>query len=64
MDTKYKFLHKLAEIKRRENVLGDMKLRQKEIQAKLEKKISRLNKAFPTMKSERLSNFLNNTKKS
>lgn len=58
---KYKILGKFKE---RENILGNLGEKQKEIQIKLEKKINRLKKSFPTMKSERISNFLNNMKKS
>lgn len=54
----------LGKIKDSEDMLGNLRFKQQEMQSKLEKKINRLRKAFPTMKSERLSKFLNNVKKS
>ena len=65
LEYKYKTLKKLALAKKNEeNILGELKLRQQEIQMKLEKRIEKMQKAFPTMNSERLSKFLNNSKKS
>lgn len=61
---KYKILRKIAEIKQNEHILGELKLKQNDVQAKLEKRIKRLRKAFPTMNSERLAKFWNNSKKS
>lgn len=61
---KYRVLRKIAEIKQNDQILGLLKLKQNETQIKLEKRMKRLRKAFPTMKSERLTKFLNNYKKS
>lgn len=61
---KYKILKKFAMAKRSNLLLAQLNEKQKEIQTNLNKKLKRLNKAFPTMKSKRLSNFLNNSKKS
>lgn len=61
---KYKILRKIAEIKQNEHILGELKLKQNDVQTKLEKRIKRLRRAFPTMNSERLTKFWNNSKKS
>ncbi len=62
--SRYKVLRKIAEIKQNDQILGILKLKQNETQIKLERRMKRLRKAFPTMKSERLTKFLNNSKKS
>lgn len=63
-EKKYKILRKIVEIKHSKFDLSELSDKQKEIQAKLEKKIARLRKAFPTMNSKRLNKFFNNSKKS
>lgn len=60
---KYKILRKIAEIKKNDSILGELKLRQNDVQLKLEKRMKRLRRAFPTMHSERLTKFWNNSKK-
>ncbi len=60
---KYGILRKIVKAKQIPNTLESLHNRQKEISFKLEKKTRRLRKAFPTMKSEKLSNFLNSYKK-
>lgn len=61
---KYKVLRKIVQVKQNEKVLGILKLRQHEAQIRLERRMRRLRRAFPTMKSERLTKFLDNYKKS
>ena len=60
---KYSIHKKLEEHKKKDNILEQLKVTQQEVQAKLEKRMKRLQKAFPTMKSERLSNFWKGYKK-
>lgn len=60
----YKLLKKISHAADRDELLGELKLKQKQLQDKLERKVTRLKKAFPTMNSENLSKFLNNMKKS
>lgn len=60
---KYSIHNKLEEHKKKDNILEQLKVTQQEVQAKLEKRMKRLQKAFPTMKSERLSNFWKGYKK-
>lgn len=61
---KYKILRKIAEIKQSDDLLGKLKMKQNDVQIKLEKRMKRLHKAFPNMSSERLTKFWNNYKKS
>lgn len=65
MESKYTVLRKFVEVKKRDaKLLEELKLKQQEVQEKLEKRMKRLRHAFPTMNSDRLSKFLNNSKKS
>ena len=57
-------IEKIKKLRHRGEILGDLKLKQQMMQNKLEERLTKLRKAFPTMKSERLSNFLENIKKS
>ena len=58
-------LRKFVEEKqKRQYALQELRERQISVESKLNKKLKRLRKAFPTMNSERLSKFLNNYKKS
>lgn len=61
---RYKVLRKIAVAKKEYNILGELKAKQQEAKINLERRMRRLSKAFPSMKSERLSNFWNNYKKS
>lgn len=60
----YKLMKKISNATNRAELLGNLKLEQKKLQDKLELRIARLKKTFPTMNSENLSKFLNNMKKS
>lgn len=65
MESKYTVLRKFVEVKKRDaKLLEELKLKQQDIQEKLDKRMKRLLHAFPTMNSDRLSKFLNNSKKS
>lgn len=61
---KYNLLKKIEQNKKKDSILEQLKETQQEVQLKLEKRMRRLQKAFPTMKSERLSNFWKGYKKS
>lgn len=61
---KYNVLKKLEQNKKKDGILEQLRETQQEVQAKIEKRMKRLQKAFPTMKSERLSNFWKGYKKS
>ena len=60
---KHNVLKKLEHNKKKDGILEQLRETQQEVQAKLEKRMKRLQKAFPTMKSERLSNFWKDYKK-
>lgn len=60
---KHNVLKKLEQSKKRDGILEQLRETQQEVQYKLEKRMKRLQKAFPTMKSERLSNFWKDYKK-
>ncbi len=60
----YRLMKNMTEAKNRNILLGSLKEEQARLQQKLERRIERLRKAFPTMNSERLHKFLNNMKKS
>jgi len=60
----YRLMKNMTEAKNRNVLLGSLKEEQVRLQQKLERRIERLRKAFPTMQSERLREFLNNMKKS
>ena len=60
----YRLMKRIVETKDRNQLLGDLKREQRQLQEKLERRIARLRKAFPTMQSDRLGKFLNNMKKS
>lgn len=57
-------MKRIGETKDRNELLGSLKQEQQRLQEKLERRIERLKKAFPTMQSDRLLKFLNNMKKS
>ena len=61
---KYSILRKVVQAKHDRLELNGLIENQKEIKRKIDKKIARMRRAFPTMKSEKLSDFLNNYKKS
>lgn len=63
-EQRYKVLRKIAVAKKEYNILGDLKAKQQEAKINLERRMRRLQKAFPSMNSKRLSNFWNNYKKS
>ena len=56
----YKHIKKIPELKSRDELLEELKAKQQQIQEKLERRLARLKKAFPTMSSEAISKFLNN----
>lgn len=60
---KHSISKKLTEGKFSDKLLEQLKIRQQEVQGKIEKRMKRLEKAFPTMTSERLSNFWKGYKK-
>lgn len=60
----YGLMKRIVEAKDRKQLLGHLKEEQRQLQEKLERRIARLRKAFPTMNSERLAKFFNNMKKS
>lgn len=64
MKTHYKLLQNKHIADNKEKLLYELKQKQEQLQTKLERRIARLKKAFPTMNSEALTNFLNNRKKS
>lgn len=59
-----KFINLNSGIKNNENILEELKKKQQHYKELLEKRIARLRRAFPSMKSERITKFLNNDKKS
>ncbi len=59
-----KIINRIKEIRNGITSVEDLKKKQEEVQVKLEKRISRLRKAFPNMNSQKLTNFFNNIKKS
>ena len=59
-----KFINLNSGIKNNENILEELKKKQQHYNELLEKRIARLRRAFPSMKSERITKFLNNDKKS
>lgn len=61
---KHNVLKKMNEFKKNDNILEQLKIKQEEAQIKLEKRIRRLQKAFPTMNSKSLSDFWKGYKKS
>ncbi len=61
---KYGMLRKFVEERQKQFALQELREKQINVENKLNKKLKRLRKAFPTMNSERLSKFLNNYKKS
>ena len=56
----YQHIKKIPELKSRDELLEELKVKQQQIQEKLERRLARLKKAFPTMSSEAISKFLNN----
>lgn len=56
----YQHIKKIPELKSRDELLEELKAKQQQIQEKLERRLARLKKAFPTMSSEAISKFLNN----
>ena len=56
----YQHIKKIPELKSRDELLGELKVKQQQIQEKLERRLARLKRAFPTMSSEAISKFLNN----
>lgn len=60
----FKLMKRIGEAKNRNELLGSLKEEQQYLQEKIEKRIERLKKAFPTMQSDKLLKFLNNMKKS
>lgn len=60
----FKLMKRIGEAKNRNELLGSLKEEQQRLQEKIEGRIERLKKAFPTMQSDKLLKFLNNMKKS
>ena len=56
----YQHIKKIPELKSRDELLGELKVKQQQIQEKLERILERLKRAFPKMSSEAISKFLNN----
>ena len=56
----YQHIKKIPELKSRDELLGELKVKQQQIQEKLERRLARLKRAFPTMSSEAISKFLSN----
>ena len=63
-ESNFKLMKRIGEAKNRNELLGSLKEEQQHLQEKIERRIERLKKAFPTMQSDKLLKFLNNMKKS
>lgn len=56
--------NKAKENEKLQHVIDELKQKQEMLRSKIEKQTARLRKAFPTMKSEKISEFLNQRKES
>ena len=63
-ESNFKLMKRIGEAKNRNELLGSLKEEQQHLQEKIERRIERSKKAFPTMQSDKLLKFLNNMKKS